>query len=217
MYIIYKNKNMYLYNMSKSEYKIINNNKNLIICFGGMALKFGGILPFEFFNYLSSKYGDNCDLIFYIDKHQCWYHKGINGITDNIDETILYLNNIIKYGNYEKVIFMGTSAGGYASILFGSLCDNVTNVISFIPQTILNNPIYLKYSNLRNIINKNTKYILCGDTSIKNVDNYHHISHCKNIKCFTNVNIIKIDGVNLKKLRDNGFIKKTIDDILLRV
>ena len=49
--------------------------------------------------------------------------------------------------------------GGYASILFCSLCDNVNNVISFVPQTILNNPIDLKYSNFKNIINKNTNIL----------------------------------------------------------
>jgi hypothetical protein len=53
--------------MSQSEYKIINNNKNLIICFGGMALQFGLIPPFEFLNYLSSIYKEKCDLIFYYD------------------------------------------------------------------------------------------------------------------------------------------------------
>ena len=140
-----------------SEHKIINGNKNLIICFGGMALRFGGILPFEFLNYLSSTYTDYCDLIFYIDIEQCWYHKGIKNITNSIDETILYLNNTITDRKYEKVIFMGTSAGGYASILFGSMCNNVNNVISFIPQTIIKKPINLNYSNLNNIINKNTK------------------------------------------------------------
>lgn len=202
--------------MSKSEYKIFNNNNYLIVCFGGNALQFGGILPFEFLNYLSSIYTD-CDLLFYIDKNHCWYHKGIQGITNNIDDTILYLNKIIKDGNYEKVIFMGTSAGGYASILFGSLCDNVNNVISFIPQTILDNPIDLKYSNLKYIINKNTKYIICGDTSIQDKNNNHHILHCENIECFSNVKIIKTNGVNLKQLRDNGSIKKIINDILLEV
>jgi hypothetical protein len=35
-----------------SELEIINGNKNLICCFGGMALKMGGIPPFEFLNYL---------------------------------------------------------------------------------------------------------------------------------------------------------------------
>lgn len=201
--------------MNKGEHKILNGNKNLIICFGGMALKFAGILPFEFLNYLSAIYKNDCDLIFYVDNNQCWYHKGVKDITNNIDETILYLNNIIKDGNYEKVIFMGTSAGGYASILFGSMCSNVDNVISFVPQTKLKKPINSIYGNLKNIINKNTEYLLCGNTSIENIHDSHHISHCENIECFTNVKIIRNNGVTLKELRDSGFIKKIIDDIIL--
>ena len=197
--------------MNESEYKIINGNKNLIICFGGMALKFGGILPFEFLNYLSS-IQINCDLIFYIDKYQCWYHKGIQGITNNIEETILYLNNIIK--DYEKVIFMGVSAGGYAAILFGSICNNVNHVISFIPQTILVNPINLNYSNLKKIINKNTKYILYGDKSVKNINDNHHISQCKNIECFINVKINENEDCYLNEIRDSGIIKTMIESII---
>ena len=112
---------------------------------------------------------------------------------------------------------MGTSAGGYASILFGSLCNNVDNVISFIPQTILDNSIDLKYSNLKNIINNNVNYIIFGDRSIKNIYNNHHILQCENIECFSNVKIIKYNGVNMKELRDNGSIKKILDDILLKV
>ena len=54
-----------------SEHKIINGHKTLIVCFGGMALKFGGILPFEFLNYLSSLYLDICDLYFFIDINKC--------------------------------------------------------------------------------------------------------------------------------------------------
>ena len=203
--------------MSESEYKIINRNKKLIVCFGGMALQFGGILPFEFLNYLSSIYQNDCDLIFFIDRHQCWYHKGIKDITNNIDETTLYLNNIIRSGMYETVIFMGTSAGGYGAILFGSICSNVSHVISFIPQTIIKNPINLKYSNLKKIINKSTKYILYGDKSVKDINDNHHILHCENIECFTNVTVIKNEGCDLKQLRDNGFIKRTIDEIISSV
>jgi hypothetical protein len=201
--------------MDKSEYKIINRNKNLIICFGGLALQFGGILPFEFLNYLSSTYTTNVDLVFFIDKHQCWYHKGIKDITNNINDTVIYLNTIINNGDYKKIIFMGVSAGGYASILFGSLCNNVTNVISFIPQTILINPINVDYSNLNSIINKNTKYILYGDTSVTNINDSHHILQCENIECFENVELIKKNSINLKQIRDNGDIKKIIDDILI--
>jgi len=196
-----------------SEHKIINGHKNLIICFGGMALSFGGILPFEFLNYLSSIYITVSDIIFYIDTQQCWYHKGIHGITNNIDESVEYLNSIIKNGLYDKVIFMGVSAGGYAAILFGSLC-NVTHVISFIPQTILKHPINVNYSNLKPIINKHTLYLLYGDTSITNIDDNHHILQCENIECFENVKIIKDETCNLKHLRDCGFIQKTINDII---
>jgi hypothetical protein len=180
-----------------------------------MALQFGGILPYEFMNYLSANYKNSCDLIFYIDKNQSWYHKGLDGITNTIDETVLYLNNnIIKNNVYEKIIFMGTSAGGYGAILFGSLCNMVDFVISFIPQTILKNPVDINYINLKPFINVNTKYILYGDTNVQNVCDYHHISHCENLEQFINVKIIKNKGCDLKGLRDSGVIKKTIDSII---
>ena len=53
--------------MEKDEYKILNNNKNIIVCFGGMGLQFGQIPPFEFLTYLSSNYTNTCDLYFFID------------------------------------------------------------------------------------------------------------------------------------------------------
>ncbi len=199
---------------SESEYKIINGHNILIICFGGMALQFGGILPFEFLTYLSSIYLDKCDLYFFIDKHQCCYHKGIKDITNNIDETVTYINNIITNGAYEKVICMGVSAGGYGAILFGSLCNNVTNVISFIPPTIINNPINAKYSNLKYIINSKTNYVLYGDKSVTNNNDAHHISQCENIEHFINVKIIKGDDCIMRKLKTNGTIKRLIDNAI---
>jgi hypothetical protein len=196
------------------KYEIINKNDNLIISFGGMRNGFGPIPPFEFLNYLSTNYTNRCDLVFFIDIYQCWYHKGLKDFTNNIDETVIYINNIIQKRNYKKVIFIGTSSGGYAAILFGSLCNGVTNVISYVPQTILINPIENKYSNLSNFINKNVKYILYGDISEK-VDHYHNISHCKNLENFKNVKIIEIHTIMLKELRDNGTIKNIIDKTLI--
>ena len=131
------------------------------------------------------------DLYFYIDKKQCWYHKGIDGITNNIEDTVLYLNSIIKKSNYKKILFMGVSAGGYASILFGSLC-NINNDIAFIPRTRLINPLNEKYGDLKNIINNQTKFLLYGDTNVQNKNDNHHISQCNNLECFKNVKIIRI-------------------------
>ena len=32
----------------------------------------------------TSNYTNTCDLIFFIDKDQCWYHKGIKNITNKV-------------------------------------------------------------------------------------------------------------------------------------
>jgi hypothetical protein len=199
------------------ELKIINNSKNVIICFSGIGKQFGQIQPFEFLNHLTKTYENNVDLYFFIDNYQCWYHKGFNDDhVTSIDNTVEYLNTIIKNGNYEKIIFMGTSAGGYASILFGSLC-NVTNVIAFIPQTILREKHCMdsKYQNLNKFINKTTKYVLYGDATVTGVGEYHHVSHCLNIKNNPNVKVkIQKQPIVMKELRDKGIIKMEIDKIL---
>lgn len=190
---------------SSSEYIINKNSKTLIISFGGKSLKFGGILPFEFLNFLNKNF-ENIDKIFYIDKEQINYHKGISNITKNIDETIIYLREKIK--NYEKVIFMGTSSGGYASILFGSIL-NVNKVIAFIPQTILRNKNLIslydkKYVNLKKYINNSTKYYIFGDTNVKDINDSHHISHCTNIEEFPNVTIFTKHGLSLVEMKNSG-------------
>ena len=201
-----------------SEYKIIqDNSENLLICFGGMKLSIGNILPFEFLNYLKKINMKNTNYYFFVDKHQCWYHKGINGITNNIDETVIYINNIIKKNNYKKVVFMGISSGGYASILFGSLC-NIDTVIAFIPRTTYNDKMEdPRYFNLKEIINEKTKYILYGNTKIKNKNSHHHISECENLLLFKNIEIIYNDGLNMKELRDKGVIKKILDNVLINI
>jgi len=199
---------------NKSELYINNNNNNtLIVTFGGLALKIGSIPPFEFLRFLSSHYPMH-DLLFYTDIHQCWYHKGIDGLTNNIGETVIYLNDKIK--NYKKVIFLGVSAGGYASILFGSLCKNVSYVVSFIPQTILKNPVNIRFKNLKTIIKRKKKYILFGNKSVKDINDLHHIYHCNNLRKFKNVNIIRKESLILKELRDNGVLINIINRVLAR-
>jgi len=192
----------------------IKGNKTLICCFGGMAKKMGGILPFEFLNYLTPIYEEKCDLIFYIDNHCCCYHRGVHGISTNIENTVQYIDEKIIKGGYEKVIFMGVSAGGYASILFGSLCKNITHVISFIPKVILSAPHDIKYKNLTNFVNARTSYILIGDESIKDKNDNHHISQCEELINFNNVTIIRKQRVDLKVLRDDGTIKRLLDSVL---
>ena len=211
--------------MNSSIYTIINGHRKLIVCFGGLSPIFGGMPPYEFLSFLSKSYPAECDCVFIIDKHQCWYHKGIDGLTTTIDDTVLYLNNTISKGNYDNVLFMGTSAGGYGAILFGSLCK-IDTVVAFNPQTILTptiianhinlkNSINTQYINLKNSINNKTKYIVHGDIANTDKNNIHHILHCTNLEPYPNVSVIRhspLDMKTMKILRDNGQLKQIIDD-----
>ena len=83
----------------------INGCKKLIVCFGGMAGRFGGIPVFEFSNYLSKTFNEECDIIYIKDKYQCWYQKGIDSLTNTIEETVLYLNNTVENTQiYENIL-----------------------------------------------------------------------------------------------------------------
>ncbi len=193
-----------------SEFSIINGSDTLIVSFAGDALQFGGIPPFEFYQFLN-KHFSNLDKYFFIDHNRKHYHKGIVGISKNIEETLQYLKNIIK--NYKKVIFIGNSAGGYAAILFGSLL-NVNIIIAFIPQTILklNSDFDEKYLNLKDIINNYTKYYIYGDLSAR--DSLHHINHINNLEGFSNINIIKKNCVKLKEMRNSGELVEIFKNII---
>ena len=198
--------------MNNSCYKVdVPNSDTLIVSFAGNAKLFGGINKFEFLNFLS-KHFKNASKHFYIDEHSDLYHKGISGISNNIDETVSYLQNEIK--NYKNVIFIGNSAGGYASILFGSLLE-INYVLSFIPQTFRrNNNIDEKYRDISIFINNKTKYYIYGNTSISNENDCHHISHCERISHHSNVFLFRKNKINLKEMRDNGELFKILNKII---
>jgi hypothetical protein len=172
---------------------------HLFVVFGGLNKKALGIPPFEFLNSLTSWF-PRIDKKFYIDIHQCWYQKGIHGFSTNVEETVVYLKKVIK--PYKRVVFIGTSAGGYAAILFGSLL-NVDKVVAFVPQTIVKNH-SAKFNDLKKVINKQTSYHVYGDSSVTDVNDLHHISHVNNLREFSNVRLSFKNGVNLKEMRHNG-------------
>ena len=184
---------------------------NLIVCFGGCACKMGGILPFEFVRYLSSQYSDRCDLLFYVDRERCWYHRGLKGLTTNVDNTAEYLALKISGHTYKKVVFMGVSAGGYAAILFGSLC-NASNVIAFIPQTTLKSPHDKTYANLETVLNNTTDYDVYGDPLI--AKGSHDYAHCTHLGSANNVQVHPVPGLSMTTLRDQGTIRATLDAIM---
>lgn len=185
-------------------------SKTLIVSFAGHGLKYGGVPKIEFANFLKHHF-PHIDAQFYIDHNCKSYHHGMQGISNNIEETVAYLKQ--KFENYDRVICLGASAGGYAAILFGSLL-NVDTVIAFIPQTVLRSKDRdEKYRSITPHINTTTKYHIFGDVNIVDENNCHHISHCDNISMLPNVNLTKLNGVNLTTMKLNGkllHIMKTI-------
>lgn len=118
------------------------------------------------------KYNLNCDLLFIKDRVRGQWYLG------NVASDQQFLSDIVR--NYEQVLFTGISAGGFASILYGSLL-NINLVVAINPQTSLIDlldqktilsehmpqfkPILHKckqYLDLKNFINANTIYYLNG-------------------------------------------------------
>jgi len=191
-----------------------NENDTLIVSFAGQGFGYGGIAQFEFVNFLNAHYKDY-DKRFYLDRHRMWYHRGIDEVSNDIAGTLSYLAEQIK--PYKRVIFIGSSAGGYAAILFGSLLA-VDTVIAFRPQTNIANfsKPYLsepQYHNLRGFINTTTKYHLYADPADQ--DPYHRFSHCENVEVSSNVNVVALKGLDMKTLRDEGHLLQIFRSIII--
>jgi hypothetical protein len=188
-----------------------NNSDTLIVSFSGHDRVFGEIPKFEFVNFFKKNF-KHIDRHFYIDKNITSYHKGITGISNNIQDTADYLK--IQIDGYKNVIFLGVSSGGYAAILFGSLLK-ITSVLAFIPQTVRRDKIVDEnYRDIHPFINDVTKYYLYGDLSTSNPYDPHHISHCDRLNNYPNVFIIRQQKFNLKRMRDNGELFKILKDLV---
>jgi len=105
------------------------NNKTLLVCFSARHL--GDRCRFHFLDLL---WDINCKKLFVRDLQDAWYNKGLPGITQNIEETVDYLKTIISQQNVDKVVFLGSSSGGYAALLLGYLAE-VDEIHAFGSQT----------------------------------------------------------------------------------
>ena len=191
--------------------KICSENKTdtLFVSFAGHGRGMGKLPQFEFQNFLKKNF--DCDFVFYLDKTNTWYHQGIEDLTKNISETTNYLERLIKH--YKNVYFIGSSAGGYAAILFGTLVYKRIKVIAFEPQTILPKKMNLGYDNLKSILKESdTTFHLFADS--KTTDSYHSISHCYNLSEFENVTVYPRDSLNLKEMRNSGELLEIFNNVI---
>lgn len=103
----------------------------LLVAFGGLQNRIAGAPPFEFLRMIGS---DDVDKLFVRDLGQGWYQHGVRGHSEDIDSTASWLRGILHEHPHERVVTLGTSAGGFAALLFGSLLG-VDQVLAFGPQT----------------------------------------------------------------------------------
>ena len=110
-----------------------NPSNSVLIAFGGI-LGAMGIPPFEFFSLTREM---QVNKIYLRDLKQAWYHHGLPGVADNINDLVLFLDNILDKNGVEKTVLVGNSMGGFAAILFGVLLSRKVLVHAFSPQTFI--------------------------------------------------------------------------------
>jgi hypothetical protein len=199
--------------------------KTLIVSFAGYSTTTPQL---NFVKFFESTYGKNNTISrhYYLDRHHSCYHMGILENCKDVKSSVAYLQDEINKHPYENIIFIGMSAGGYASILFGSLL-NIHNIIAFIPPTLLhskNSRLNPEYKDIlpfviQNCLKSNkTHYWLYGSSSIRSIHDCHHISQCErlvNDQTREQIHICVKEHLNVKKMRDNGELLQIIEKCLM--
>jgi pimeloyl-ACP methyl ester carboxylesterase len=125
-------------------FDMAGSSRTLLVAFGGMAGQIG-MPPFEFFKAT----GDiPVKRLFVRDLHQAWYHRGIPGHGDTLEQAAESLRALISQRDVERLVVTGNSAGGYAALAFGSLLGADT-ALCFAPQTVLDPAVLAEWDDHR--------------------------------------------------------------------
>jgi pimeloyl-ACP methyl ester carboxylesterase len=115
-----------------------------LVAFGGIA---GGIgIPVFEFATLTSRFP--VKRLFLRDLKQAWYHLGVEGVGDSIDQVAAWLRVVLDEQGVERVVMVGNSSGGFAALLFGGLLG-VAEVHAFSPQTFISGTLRWFYRDTR--------------------------------------------------------------------
>jgi pimeloyl-ACP methyl ester carboxylesterase len=105
----------------------------LLMAFHGIAGRMAAFPPFEFFKLTRDL---RVNKAYLRDLDQRWYHGGLRGVTGSIGETAHYLRRMMRACRPRRTVLFGSSMGGYAALLFGSLIG-ASAVHAFSPHTTL--------------------------------------------------------------------------------
>lgn len=114
--------------MQKDEYLLVEKTEtsnDVYFVFAGFANK----AMYEFYNTLKDEPGTK---VFIRDPYKMWFLGGISEEISSIEKLLQYLETLID--NDSRVICLGASAGGYASLFVGYKL-NADYIYAFSPQT----------------------------------------------------------------------------------
>jgi len=161
-----------------------DDSSQLIVYFSSAGAK-----TFEGYSLLS-KYSAN--KLFIRDDTKSWYSGTIPSISKSADDLIEYLKNIIEKFEKKNIVFLGSSMGAYAAILFG-IKLNIGKVIAFSPQIILHPSMpfspnkAVKYNDLSKLVLENQKTdidIWFGEGEPLDLFHIHHITSAEKVSFF---------------------------------
>ena len=118
----------------------------LLVAFTGNGARFNTIQPFDFFKVTNLLHYHR---ILLRDPSQCCYLRGVD--STGFEGLVEKLRTEIARINAKRVVFMGVSAGGFASLLLGALLKP-DYVHAFSPYTYLNLSLALNKGNFRDSI-----------------------------------------------------------------
>jgi pimeloyl-ACP methyl ester carboxylesterase len=112
-------------------HELTNPSRTMLVAFAAMSLSKPP--PFHFFEFTT---GLPVKRLFVRDPALVWFQHGLPGLGTTIDEVAASLKAIVDEQEIDRLVMIGSSAGGYAALAFGSLLE-ADLVLSFSPQTIL--------------------------------------------------------------------------------
>src|SRR3954453_9099216 len=110
-------------------YELSSPSSTMLIAFA--ALSAFRPPPFHLFDFTS---GFEVKRLLVRDPTRVWYHRGIPRFGDTIDKAAASLRALLDDLGVERLVTLGSSAGGYAALVFGALLD-ADLALSFSPQT----------------------------------------------------------------------------------
>lgn len=83
------------------------------------------------FDFINTIITNGCDGLLLRDRSNLWYQHGICGVQGGVQGIVALIRDVAA--NYDEVMTLGSSMGGYAALLFGHLVG-ASHAVAIVPQ-----------------------------------------------------------------------------------